>query len=49
MVARFLIGLLTDLIFDSAVSMQRSFDAEMLQYFEQRGFRARRPRRAPAR
>ena len=38
MVVQFLMGLLGDLVFQSAASMRRSFDQEINRYLEQRGF-----------
>ncbi len=38
MIAGLLLGLLADVVFDSAASMQRSFGTEMQRYFERRGF-----------
>jgi hypothetical protein len=40
MIAGFLLGLLADVVFGSAASMRRSFETEMDEYFERRGFAA---------
>lgn len=44
-----LMGLVADLVFDSATSMRRSFKTEIDQYFEQRGLRSRSPKSTPTR
>jgi hypothetical protein len=49
MVISLLLGLLRDLVFDSAVTMRRSFGSEMGRYLEQRGFESAPPEQAPAR
>ena len=49
MVVSFFMALLADLVFDSAATMRRSFGSEMSRYLEQRGVRAARPNRTPAR
>jgi len=49
MLAQLLMGLLVDLVFDSAASAGRAFPAEVGRYLEQRGFRPeRRSRRLTA-
>jgi len=45
MIAGFLLGLLAELVFESAGSLRRSFETEMDRYFERRRFAppAKRP------
>ena len=38
MIAGFLLGLLADIVFESAGSLRRSFGTEMDRYFERRKF-----------
>jgi len=38
MIAGFLLGLLTDIVFASAASLRRSFESDMGRYFDRRGF-----------
>lgn len=38
MIAGFLLGLLADVVFESAASLRRAFGAEMDRYFERRTF-----------
>jgi hypothetical protein len=38
MIAGFLFGLLTDIVFESAASLRRSFETDMGRYFDRRGF-----------
>jgi hypothetical protein len=38
MVVQLLMGLLGDLVFQSAASMRRSFDQDINRYLQQRGF-----------
>jgi hypothetical protein len=40
-----LMGLLSDLVFDSAASMRRSFGIELERYLQDRGFRSTPPPR----
>ena len=40
MIAGFLLGLLTDVVFESAGALRRSFGTEMDRYFERRRFAA---------
>jgi hypothetical protein len=49
MIVSLLIGLVADLVFESAASMRRSFDAEIDRYFEDRGFRSVPRKPTPAR
>ncbi len=49
MIVPFLMGLLAELVFESAATVRRSFDSEMSQYLEQHGFRSAPPDQAPAR
>jgi len=49
MIVTLLMGLVADLVFDSAASLRRSFDAEMDRYFQGRGFRSTPPKHTPAR
>lgn len=44
-----LMGLVADVVFDSAASMHRSFDTEIDRYFQQRGLRSTPPKPAPGR
>ena len=46
MIAGLLLGLLADVVFDSAVSVRRAFGMDMDRYFERRGFT--RPNRRSA-
>jgi hypothetical protein len=43
MILSLLARLVADLVFESAVELQRSFDAEMSRYLEQRDFRTPPP------
>jgi hypothetical protein len=43
MILSLLARLGADLVFESAVELRRSFDAEMSRYLEQRGFRTPPP------
>ena len=38
MIAGFLLGLLTDIVFESAASLRRAFGTDMGRYFDRRGF-----------
>jgi hypothetical protein len=49
MIVTLLMGLVADLVFDSAASMRRSFGAEFDRYFSDRGFRSTPPKQPPAR
>ena len=49
MIVTLLMGLVTDLVFESAASMRRSFDAEIDRYFQDRGFRSTPAKPTPAR
>ncbi len=49
MIVRLLIGLVADLVFESAASMRRSFGVEIDRYFEDRGFRPAPPKHTPTR
>ena len=49
MIVSLLMGLVADLVFDSAASMRRSFDAEIDRYFQDRGFRSAPPKPTPTR
>jgi hypothetical protein len=44
-----LMGLVADLVFDSASSMRRSFDAEIDRYLQGRGLRSTPPKANPTR
>jgi hypothetical protein len=49
MIVTLLMGLVADLVFDSAASMRRSFDAEIDRYLQGRGLRATPAKPAPTR
>jgi hypothetical protein len=49
MIVTLLMGLVADLVFDSAASMRRSFDAEFDRYLQGRGLRATPPKPTPTR
>jgi hypothetical protein len=49
MIVTLLMGLVADLVFDSAASMRRAFDAEIDRYLQGRGFRSTPPKPAPTR
>jgi hypothetical protein len=49
MIVALLMGLVADLVFDSAASMQRSFDAEIDRYLQGRGLRSTPPKPTPTR
>jgi hypothetical protein len=49
MIVSLLVGLVADLVFESAAAMRRSFDAEIDRYFQDRGFRSTPPRPTPSR
>ena len=49
MIVTLLIGLVADLVFESAASMRRSFDTEIERYFQDRGFRSTPAKPTPAR
>jgi hypothetical protein len=49
MIAQLLLGLLADLVFESAAASGRSYQADVSRYLEQRGFiRDARPEAIPA-
>jgi hypothetical protein len=49
MIVTLLMGLVADLVFDSAASMRRSFDAEIDRYLQGRGLRSAPPKATSAR
>ena len=49
MIVTLLMGLVADLVFESAASMRRSFDAEIDRYFQDRGSRSTPAKPTPAR
>jgi hypothetical protein len=49
MVVQLLMGLLGDLVFQSAASMRRSFDQDINHYLQQRGFDRAEPKQTPTR
>ena len=49
MIVSLLIGLVADLVFDSAASMRRSFGAEIDRYYQDRGLRSTPPKPRPTR
>jgi hypothetical protein len=49
MIVTLLMGLVADLVFDSAASMRRSFDAEIERYIEGRALRSTPPKPTPVR
>ena len=49
MIVSLLMGLVADLVFDSAASMRRSFGAEIDRYYQDRGFRSAPPKPTPTR
>jgi len=49
MIVTLLMGLVADLVFESAASMRRSFDAEIDRYFQDRGFHSTPPKHTPTR
>jgi hypothetical protein len=44
-----LVGLVADLVLESAASMRRAFGTEIDRYFEDRGFRSTPPKVTPVR
>ena len=49
MIVSLLMGLVADLVFDSAASLRRSFGDEMDRYYQDRGFRSAPPKPTPTR
>jgi hypothetical protein len=49
MIVTLLMGLVADLVFDSAASMRRSFDAEIDRYLKGQGLRSTPPKPTPTR
>jgi hypothetical protein len=49
MIVTLLMGLVADLVFDSAASMRRSFDAEIDRYLQGQGLRSSPPKPTPTR
>jgi hypothetical protein len=49
MIVSLLMGLVADLVFDSAASMRRSFNTEIDRYCQDRGFRVTPPKPTPTR
>ena len=49
MIVSLLMGLVADLVFDSAASMRRSFSAEIDRYYQDRGVRPTPPKPTPTR
>ena len=49
MIVSLLIGLVADLVFDTAASMRRSFGAEIDRYYQDRGVRSTPPNPTPTR
>jgi hypothetical protein len=49
MIVSLLMGLVADLVFDSAASMRRSFGAEIDRYYQDRGLRSTPPKPRPTR
>jgi hypothetical protein len=49
MIVSLLMGLVADLVFDSAASMRRAFGAEIDRYCQDRGFRSTPPKTTPTR
>jgi hypothetical protein len=49
MIVTLLMGFVADLVFDSAASMRRSFDAEFDRYLQGRGLRSTPPKPTPTR
>jgi hypothetical protein len=49
MIVTLLMGLVADLVFDSAAAMHRSVGAEIDRYLQDRGFRSAPPKPAPTR
>ena len=49
MIVSLLMGLVADLVFNSAASTQRSFGAEIDRYCQDRGFRSTPPKPTPTR